>query len=88
LTRLSLTPWGAIEPRFAIGLGCEIKYARRLVYAKRLDLTALDASPSGSTAASAAAPPGRSARRAPRQCARLLVDESMRSISPFTFKDV
>ncbi len=41
--RRSLTPWGAIEPRFAIGLGCEIKYARRLVYAKRLDFNALDA---------------------------------------------
>jgi predicted transcriptional regulator len=26
-------PFGAIEPRFAIGLGCEIKYAKRLIYA-------------------------------------------------------
>jgi hypothetical protein len=40
-------PWGAIKPRFVIGLGCEIKYARRLVYAKRLDLTALGAAPMG-----------------------------------------
>src|SRR5580704_11178643 len=26
---LAPTPWSAIEPRFAIGLGCAIKYARQ-----------------------------------------------------------
>ena len=45
--RRSLTPWGSIEPRFAIGLGCEIKYARRLVYAKGLDLDKTEAAPIG-----------------------------------------
>lgn len=45
---LAPTPWGAIEPRFAIGLGCAIKFARQFVYAKRPDLTALGASAIGS----------------------------------------
>ncbi len=36
--RRAITPYGAIEPQFAIGLGCEMKYANRLIYAKRLDL--------------------------------------------------
>src|SRR4029453_5641201 len=45
--RRALAPFGAIEPRFAIGLGCEIKYAKRLVYAKRLDFNVLDATPIG-----------------------------------------
>jgi predicted transcriptional regulator/transcriptional regulator with XRE-family HTH domain len=85
--RRSITPWGAIEPRFAIGLGCEIKYARRLVYAKGLNLDKVEAAPIGincrlcdrSNCAQRAAPP---ALRA------LLVDESTRSVSAFPFKDV
>ncbi len=85
--RRSLTPWGAIEPRFAIGLGCEIKYARRLVYAKRLDFNALDATPIGINCrlCDRQACPQRAAPPALRP---LLVDETIRRISPFTFKDV
>jgi predicted transcriptional regulator len=85
--RRSITPWGSIEPRFAIGLGCEIKYARRLVYAKRLDFAALDPTPIGINCRlcdRALCPQ----RAAPPALRRLLVDETMRSISPFTFDDV
>jgi predicted transcriptional regulator/plasmid maintenance system antidote protein VapI len=85
--RRSLTPWGAIEPRFAIGLGCEIKYARRLVYAKRLDFTALDPAPIGINCRLCDRP-ACPQRAAPPALRPLLVDETMRSISPFTFKDV
>ncbi|HEX3496233.1 MAG TPA: short-chain fatty acyl-CoA regulator family protein [Methylocella sp.] len=85
--RRSLAPWGAIEPRFAIGLGCEIKYARRLVYAKRLDFNALDATPIGINCRLCDRP-ACPQRAAPPALRPLLVDESMRSISPFTFKDV
>jgi predicted transcriptional regulator/DNA-binding XRE family transcriptional regulator len=85
--RRSLTPFGAIEPRFAIGLGCEIKYARRLVYAKRLDFTALDAVPIGINCRLCDRP-ACPQRAAPPALRPLLVDETMRSISPFTFRDV
>jgi hypothetical protein len=85
--RRSLTPWGALEPRFAIGLGCEIKYARRLVYAKRLDFTALDAALIGINCRLCDRP-ACPQRAAPPALRPLLVDETMRSISPFTFKDV
>jgi predicted transcriptional regulator/transcriptional regulator with XRE-family HTH domain len=85
--RRSLTPWGAIEPHFAIGLGCEIKYARRLVYAKRLDLNAPDAMPIGINCRLCDRP-ACPQRAAPPALRPLSVDESMRSISPFTFKEV
>jgi predicted transcriptional regulator len=85
--RRSLTPWGAIEPRFAIGLGCEIKYARRLVYAKRLDFAALDATPIGINCRLCDRP-ACAQRAAPPALRPLRVDETMRGISPFTFKDV
>ncbi len=85
--RRSITPWGAIEPRFAIGLGCEIKYARRLVYAKRLETEALDAMPIGINCRLCERP-ACPQRAAPPVLRTLLVDESMRNVSPFTFKDV
>jgi len=85
--RRSLTPWGAIEPHFAIGLGCEIKYAKRLVYARRLDLNALEATPIGINCRLCDRP-ACPQRAAPPALRPLSVDESMRSISPFTFKDV
>ncbi len=85
--RRSITPWGSLEPRFAISLGCEIKYARRLVYGKRLDLNALDSTPIGINCRLC----DRSAcpqRAAPPALRALRVDETMRTISPFTFNDV
>lgn len=85
--RRSLTPFGALEPHFAIGLGCEIKYARRLVYAKRLDYSALDAAPVGINCRLCERP-ACPQRAAPPALRPLSVEESMRSISPFTFKDV
>jgi predicted transcriptional regulator len=85
--RRSRTPFGAIEPRFAIGLGCEIKYAKRLVYAKRLDFNVLDATPIGINCRLCDRP-ACPQRAAPPAMRPLLVDESMRSVSPFTFKEV
>jgi predicted transcriptional regulator/DNA-binding XRE family transcriptional regulator len=85
--RRSITPWGSIEPRFAIGLGSEIKYARRLVYGKRLDLDALDPMPIGINCRLCERP-ACPQRAAPPALRGLQVDETMRSVSPFTFKDV
>jgi predicted transcriptional regulator len=85
--RRSRTPFGGIEPRFAIGLGCEIKHAKRLVYAKHLDIAAVEAMPIGINCRLCDRPacPQRSAPPAMRQ---LVFDESMRGLSPFTFKDL
>ncbi len=85
--RRSVTPWGSVEPHFAIGLGCEIKYAARLTYAKRLDLNALDVTPIGINCrlCERGACPQRAAPPATRA---LLIDETMRNVSPFTFKDL
>jgi hypothetical protein len=84
--RRAIAPWGAIEPRFAIGLGCEIKYARRLVYGKGLDLNALAATPIGVNCRLCDRP-ACPQRAAPPALRSLTVDETMRSVSPFTFKD-
>jgi predicted transcriptional regulator len=82
-----ITPFAAIEPCFSIGLGCEIKYASRLVYARRLDLTAPDATPIGTNCrlCDRQACPQRAAPPALRP---LIVDEAMRNISPFTFREL
>ncbi|MCI0600625.1 MAG: short-chain fatty acyl-CoA regulator family protein [Beijerinckiaceae bacterium] len=85
--RRSLTPFGAIEPHFAIGLGCEIKYAKRLIYAKRLDLNALDAAPIGINCRLCDRP-ACPQRAAPPAMRPLIADESTRGISPFTFREV
>jgi hypothetical protein len=45
--RRDLTPWGKPEPVFAIGLGCDIKSAERLVYVRGLDLGSVAAMPIG-----------------------------------------
>ncbi|WP_244406128.1 helix-turn-helix domain-containing protein [Methylocella silvestris] len=86
-TQRPVAAWGATQPRFAIVLGCELKYARQLIYAKSLDLDAPEPTPIGlgcrqcerQNCPQRAAPPAR------RQ---LVVDESTRNVSPFPFKDI
>lgn len=85
--RRAIPPWGRIEPRFAIGLGCEIKYVVRLVYGKKLDLATIDPTPIG-ISCRLCDRPACPQRAAPPALRSLLVDESARHISPFTFKDV
>ncbi len=85
--RRAITPYGAIEPSFAIGLGCEIKYANRLIYAKRLDLNTVEATPIGVNCRLCERP-ACPQRAAPPVLRTLLVDEQTRSVSPFTFKDL
>ncbi|MCI0466093.1 MAG: short-chain fatty acyl-CoA regulator family protein [Beijerinckiaceae bacterium] len=80
-------PFGVITPRYAIGLGCEIKYAKRLVYAKRLDIGALDAVPAGVNCRLCDRP-ACPQRAAPPAMRPLLADEYSRGISPFTFREM
>jgi predicted transcriptional regulator/transcriptional regulator with XRE-family HTH domain len=82
--RRSLNPWGAPDPHFAIGLGCELKYASRLVYARGLDLAAPDPTPIGINCRLCerhSCPQ----RAAPPLTRPLIIDERVRGISPFTF---
>jgi XRE family transcriptional regulator, fatty acid utilization regulator len=83
----SVTPYGAIEPHFAIGIGCEMKYANRLIYAKRLDLANVEATPIGINCRLCERP-ACPQRAAPPVLRPLSVDEQMRTISPFTFKEL
>jgi predicted transcriptional regulator/transcriptional regulator with XRE-family HTH domain len=85
--RRAITAYGAIEPQFAIGLGCEMKYANRLIYAKRLDLNTVEAMPIGVNCRLCeriACPQ----RAAPPVLRPLNVDEQTRTMAPFSFKDL
>jgi XRE family transcriptional regulator, fatty acid utilization regulator len=80
----AFNPWGAPDPQFVVGLGCELKYAHRLVYARGLDLQAPDPTPIGINCRlceRVACPQ----RAAPPLMHALIVDEMKRGISPFEF---
>ncbi len=64
MVRRPAAPYPQPQPRFAIGLGCEIRHASKLVYASGLDLEKFRARRSASTAASAN---GRTAASAPNR---------------------
>jgi predicted transcriptional regulator/DNA-binding XRE family transcriptional regulator len=83
--RRSSSRWGAPAPKFVVGLGCELKYAHRLVYARGLDLTAPDPTPIGINCRlceRVACPQ----RAAPPLTRALIVDEMTRGVSPFVFQ--
>jgi hypothetical protein len=83
--RRALSRWGNPSPHFAIGLGCEARDAHRLVYARGLDLAASDAAPIGINCRLCERP-SCPQRAAPPVSRTLVVDESIRSISPFAFE--
>lgn len=85
--RRAINPHGAIAPRFALALGCELKYAHRLVYARRLDLATPDVTPIGINCRLCERP-NCPQRAAPPALRPLDVDDTMRSISPFAFKEM
>ena len=85
--RRAINPHGGIAPRFALALGCEIKYASRLVYARRLDLATPDVTPIGINCRLCDRP-NCPQRAAPPALHPLEVDESMRSVSPFAFREL
>jgi predicted transcriptional regulator/DNA-binding XRE family transcriptional regulator len=83
--RRSLSRWGGPDPQFVVGLGCELKYAHRLVYARGLDLSRPDATPIGVNCRLCeriACPQ----RAAPPLTRALMVDEMTRGVSPFGFQ--
>jgi predicted transcriptional regulator/DNA-binding XRE family transcriptional regulator len=80
------TPWGIAERQFALGLGCELKYAHRLVYARGLDLATADATPIGINCRLCERP-ACPQRAAPPLTRTLIVDEMTRGVSPFVFSE-
>ncbi|THD77327.1 MAG: XRE family transcriptional regulator [Phenylobacterium sp.] len=78
------TPYAGEESDLAIGMGCELKYAERLVYSRGLDLAAPVATPIGPACRICERPacPQRAAEPINRT---LTVDDFSKSISPYPF---
>ncbi len=77
-------PWGEPAPQFAVGLGCELKYARHLVYARGLDLDKPTTTPIGTNCALCPRDNCRQ-RGQPPLAGRMVIDERVRGPSPFGF---
>jgi XRE family transcriptional regulator, fatty acid utilization regulator len=82
--RATAQAYGEAEPQFALGLGCDIKQARHLVYARGLDLNAPNATPIGVNCGFCPRDACRQ-RSAPPINARLIIDERVRGPNPFPF---
>ena len=84
--RRAITPFSEPEPQLAIGLGCELRYAHRLVYAKGTNLDTPNPTPIGINCQLCDRADCRQ-RAAPPLTKMLDVDEHRRGISPFGFVD-
>ena len=71
----------------AIGLGCELKHAHRLTYARGLDLTAPEVTPIGPACRLCHRHPC-AERAAPPIDRPLVVDDWAKSVSPYPFADI
>jgi XRE family transcriptional regulator, fatty acid utilization regulator len=76
------TIWGEQGAQFAIGLGCELKYANRLTYGRGLDLKNTGATPIGVNCRLCERP-NCAQRAAPPSLRPLDVNENVRGPSPF-----
>lgn len=85
--RRAFNPHGQITPRFALALGCELRHAQRLAYARHLDLGAAEATPIG-VSCRLCERPNCAQRAAPPALRPLDVDEAARNVSPFAFKEL
>ena len=82
--RRAAAPYSGEDSDLAVGLGCELKYAHKLVYAHGLDLSAPRATPIGPACriCERQACPQRAAAPISRT---LIVDEFSKAISPYPF---
>ncbi|MCP5432027.1 MAG: DUF2083 domain-containing protein [Alphaproteobacteria bacterium] len=81
------SPYGTPDQQLVVGLGCEIGYAKRLVYSDGMDLSDIDriAMPIGMTCRLCErADCGQRAH--PPLARRMVVDETTRGLSPFAFR--
>ena len=79
-----VTPFGEPRQRLAVALACDIKHARKMVYAKGHDLTDIDATPVGPNCKLCERP--NCAQRAhPPLSRKMVLDERSRGVSAYRF---
>jgi predicted transcriptional regulator/DNA-binding XRE family transcriptional regulator len=83
--RRAVVPHAQPQPRYAIGLGCELKYAPRLVYSAGINLESAEATPIGVNCRLCERP-NCSQRAEPPLTRPLVLDETTRGVSPFMFE--
>jgi XRE family transcriptional regulator, fatty acid utilization regulator len=82
--RRPVAPHAQPQPRYAIGLGCDLKYASRLVYSAGINLGSAEAMPIGVNCRLCERV--NCAQRAEPPLTRtLMFDETTRGVSPFLF---
>jgi predicted transcriptional regulator/DNA-binding XRE family transcriptional regulator len=83
--RRAVVPHAQPYPRFAIGLGCELKYAPRIVYSAGLNLETAEPTPIGVNCRLCERT-NCSQRAEPPITRPLVLDETTRGVSPFMFE--
>jgi predicted transcriptional regulator/DNA-binding XRE family transcriptional regulator len=83
--RRAVVPHAGPQPRFAIGLGCELKYAPRLVYSAGIQIEGAEAMPIGVNCRLCERA-NCSQRAEPPLTRPLIFEEHTRGVSPFNFE--
>ena len=86
MVRRPVAPHPLPQPRFAIGLGCEIRHASRLVYAAGMDLDTVEGTPIGVNCRLCERE-NCSQRAEPPITRTLILDENTRRVSSFAFSN-
>src|SRR5438067_481181 len=86
MVRRPVAPHPLPQPRFAIGLGCEIRHASRLVYATGMDLEKAEGTPIGVNCRLCERE-NCSQRAEPPITRTLILDETTRRVSSFSFSN-
>jgi predicted transcriptional regulator/DNA-binding XRE family transcriptional regulator len=84
MLRRPAAPWPHPQPRFAIGLGCDIRHAAKLVYAAGMDLDKAQGTPIGVNCRLCERE-NCSQRAEPPLTRTLILDENTRRVSSFAF---
>ncbi|UGY17162.1 helix-turn-helix domain-containing protein [Bradyrhizobium septentrionale] len=84
--RRPVAPYPQPQPRFAIGLGCEIRHASKLVYATGMDLEKVEGTPIGVNCRLCERE-NCSQRAEPPITRTLILDETTRRVSSFAFSN-
>src|SRR6266571_6920635 len=86
MVRRPVAPHPLAQPRFAIGLGCEIRHAAKLVYAAGMDLEKAEGTPIGVNCRLCERE-NCSQRAEPPITRTLILDENTRRVSSFAFSN-
>ncbi|MCC8968261.1 DUF2083 domain-containing protein [Bradyrhizobium sp. Pear76] len=86
MVRRPVAPYPQPQPRFAIGLGCEIRHAAKLVYATGMDLEKVEGTPIGVNCRLCERE-NCSQRAEPPITRTLILDETTRRVSSFAFSN-